>query len=212
MKFPALALLAAIVAPLSGCSLFDHAPPKSTASAPAAADWRVIATPGDRDRIARWRDAWMAALAKAGPAHQAAIGAEGALLKPDAALADPAPPPGAYRCRTIKLGAQSQGGPGYVAYPAFTCRIAGEGGELRFAKVDGSQRPMGMLLRGDDSRMVFLGTMMLGDEASALDYGRDAERDMAGALERVGPRRWRLVIPWPRWESTLDVIELVPQG
>jgi hypothetical protein len=69
-----------------------------------------------------------------------------------------------------------------------------------------------MLLPGDANRMIFLGTMMLGDETSALEYGRDAERDMAGALERVGPRRWRLVIPWPRWESMLDVIELTPKG
>ena len=40
--------------------------------------------------------------------------------------------------------------------------------------------------------MVFLGTMMLGDETRALDYGRDPVRDVAGLLERVGPRRWRL--------------------
>ena len=101
------------------------------------------------------------------------------------------------------------------ALPEYRFRVIGtaaEGDMLSFAKMDGSQRPVGMLLRGDDSRMIFLGTMMLGDETSALEYGRDAERDMAGAMERVGPRRWRLVIPWPRWESTLDVIELVPKG
>jgi hypothetical protein len=31
-----------------------------------------------------------------------------------------------------------------------------------------------------------------------------------GVVERVGPARWRLVLPWPRWESNLDVMELVP--
>ena len=31
-------------------------------------------------------------------------------------------------------------------------------------------------------------------------------------LERVGEARWRLVVPWPRNESNLDLIELVPAG
>ena len=58
--------------------------------------------------------------------------------------------------------------------------------------------------------MIFLGTMVLGDEKRALEYGRDSARDMAGALERVGERRWRLILPYPRFESMMDVIELVP--
>lgn len=211
IRCSALALAGAALVALSGCALFGQHRHKAEAAAPPP-DWRTIATPADRDRIARWRDGWMAALATAEPRNRLAIGAEGALLQPDAALAGPAPPPGDYRCRTIKLGSQSPGGLDYIAYPAFTCRIAAEGDLLSFVKIDGSQRPMGMLLPGDNSRMIFLGTMMLGDETSALDYGRDAERDMAGALERVGPRRWRLVMPWPRWESTLDVMELVPKG
>jgi hypothetical protein len=33
---------------------------------------------------------------------------------------------------------------------------------------------------------------------------------MAGLVERIGARRWRLVLPYPRFESTLDVIEIVP--
>ena len=59
-------------------------------------------------------------------------------------------------------------------------------------------------------RQVFFGTLVLGDEIRALGYGRDATRDMAGAMERIGPQRWRLVLPYPRFESTLDVIELTP--
>ena len=31
---------------------------------------------------------------------------------------------------------------------------------------------------------------------------------MAGVVERVGDNRWRLVLPYPRFESLLDVIEL----
>ena len=33
---------------------------------------------------------------------------------------------------------------------------------------------------------------------------------MAGVLERIGPFRWRLVIPWPQSTSKLDVFELTP--
>jgi hypothetical protein len=43
-----------------------------------------------------------------------------------------------------------------------------------------------------------------------MDYGRDANRDMAGIVQRIGPRRWRLVLPYPHFESLLDVVELVP--
>ena len=85
-------------------------------------------------------------------------------------------------------------------------------GRLRFTKLDGSQRPNGDIYPDDGHRMIFLGTMTLGDEARSLPYGRDAERDMAGIVERVGPRRWRIAFPYPHWESTIDVLELVPKG
>ena len=79
-----------------------------------------------------------------------------------------------------------------------------------FAKLSGSQRPVGLIFGNDNFRQIFLGTMMLGDERRPLDYGRDADRDMAGAIEKVGPERWRLILPFPRFESMMDVIELVP--
>jgi hypothetical protein len=62
----------------------------------------------------------------------------------------------------------------------------------------------------DNARMLFLGAMALGDEAGRVRYGGDTARDMLGLFERVGPRRWRLALPYPAWESLLDVIELVP--
>ena len=34
--------------------------------------------------------------------------------------------------------------------------------------------------------------------------------NMAGVLERIGPFKWRLVIPWPQSSSKLDVFELTP--
>jgi hypothetical protein len=57
-----------------------------------------------------------------------------------------------------------------------------------------------------------LGTLTLGDEPRAMPYGVDAQRDLAGFVERIGPARWRLVLPYPPFESQLDVIELVPSS
>ena len=79
-----------------------------------------------------------------------------------------------------------------------------------FAKLTGSQRQVGLIFPGDAMRQVFLGTLVLGDEARAMQYGRDPERDVAGFVERIGPNRWRLIMPRPHFESQIDVMELVP--
>jgi len=178
----------------------------------APGGWQAVVTDADRARLRGWREAWVNALARANASPaRGKVAAEGALLQPDRALPGVTPPAGSYRCRIVKLGAQSAGLPVYTAYPAFRCRIvAGAGGTLAFTKLDGSQRPVGTLYRHDDERMIFLGTMMLGDERRAIAYGRDVDRDMAGAVERIGPKRWRLLLPSPRWESLFDVMELVP--
>ncbi|WP_114953401.1 DUF4893 domain-containing protein [Sphingosinicella terrae] len=188
-------------------------PPDLAACLPAGTRWRAVATEDDRRRMRRWRDAWGEALEQARAAgHSEAIAGEGALLEPDAALVGPAIPPGDYDCRTIKLGTPSSELDPFVAYPRFRCRIAGEGDRVTFAKLDGSQRPIGRLFPDFDRRLVFLGTLQLGDERRSHEYGADRERDMAGSLERIGDRRWRLVFPYPRFESLVDVIELVPAG
>jgi len=177
----------------------------------AALDWKRVATRQDMDRVTAWRTAFTAALSGARKAgHGAAIVREGALLDPDAALGGPAPAAGNYRCRTIKLGSASAGMLSFIAYPHFACSIEDQRGVLAFTKLTGSQRPVGLIFPGDGPRRIFLGTLVLGDETRALDYGRDATRDMAGAVERIGDNRWRLILPYPRFESVMDVIELVP--
>ncbi|MGW8190462.1 DUF4893 domain-containing protein [Sphingomonas hankookensis] len=183
------------------------APP--TAPSAGSDDWRRVATPADRDRLRRWRDAWMTALPRARAADAAAIAAQGALFNPDGALAGGSAPAGRYRCRVFKLGGAGSAMRDFTAYPAFDCHITDEGRVRSFYKESGSQRPVGLLF-ADGDRTVFLGTLLLGDERAALQYGQDRDRDMAGLLERVGERRWRLVLPYPRFESLLDVIELVP--
>ena len=82
---------------------------------------------------------------------------------------------------------------------------------MRFTKLDGSQRPVGDIFPDEGGRMIFLGSMMLGDETRPLPYGRDGERDMVGIVERIAPQRWRIAFPYPRWESQVDVMELLPK-
>ena len=176
-------------------------------------DWRQVATAHDRERLRDWRKSFSDALAAARTSgHSAEIASEGALLDPDAALGGGPIPNGTYRCRVIKLGAKSQGMLDYASYPAFACRVDQERDLQGFAKLTGSQRPVGLVFPGDVMRQVFLGTLVLGDEREARQYGQDETRDVAGYVERIGPNRWRLVMPAPAFESKLDVIELTPGG
>jgi hypothetical protein len=177
-----------------------------------ASGWRQVATEQDRLRIRGWRQTWIEGLRAAKSEHADAVAREGALLDPDAALLNPAPATGTYRCRTIKLGAAGSGALHWASYPEYRCRIADEDGALSFSKVGGSQRPVGRIYPDGARRMIFLGSLQLGDERQLLPYGRDSVRDMAGILERVGDNRWRLVFPRPAFESVIDVIELVPAG
>ncbi len=204
----AVILLASLTVAV-GCGAGDR--PANVAARPAAADWKRAVTAGDMDRVKAWRTAFVAARADA-QAHGYAreIAREGALLDPDAALDSPELPAGSYRCRVTKLGAKRTGLLSYVAYPAFSCTIADEGEVMSFAKLSGSQRPVGLIFPGQGPRRIFLGTLVLGDETRALEYGQDPLRDMAGAVERIGPDRWRLILPYPNYESIIDVIELTP--
>ena len=193
---------------LAACSAIPKETPTFAAS---STDWRRIATTSDRGRLRDWRTAFTKALGQARAAgHAADIAREGRLLEPDAALGPVPIPNGAYKCRVIKVGAKSPGLLDYIAYPAFTCRMAQAGQVQSLTKLTGSQRQVGLVFAGDPRRQVFLGTLVLGDEVRAMQYGRDPDRDLAGWVERVGAARWRLILPYPRFESTIDVIELVP--
>ena len=175
--------------------------------------YKQVISENDRVRLRDWRKSFESGLDAARKAgHAPDIAREGALLDPDAALAGPAIPNGMYRCRVIKLGAQTGETREYLATPIFTCRVRQERQLQRFGVLSGNQRYLGLIFPGDAIRNVFLGTLVLGDERRALQYGQDQKRDVAGYVERIGPNRWRLVMPQPHFESRLDVMELVPQG
>ena len=203
-------ILATCLLSVAACAEFRQAP---GVVAHPTTDWRQVATESDRKRLREWRTSFVDALKAARAAgHAADIAREGPLLDPDAALGGERIPNGTYRCRVIKLGAKSQGVLNYIAYPAFTCRIRQQGQLQGFAKVGGSQRQVGLVFPGDALRQVFLGTLVLGDEQRAMQYGIDADRDVAGYVERIGPNRWRLLMPQPHFESMADVLELVPSA
>lgn len=207
--------LALIAATVAACTVQQggSAAPAAECRAPGEVDWRRAATPADRTRIRTGRDAWAEALEAArARGGAAAVTGEGPLLEPDRALGTaPLPPAGAYRCRTIKLGLRDESRPPVAAQPALPCRIVRDGALLRLSQAEGQQRVNGALYPDTPARGVFLGTLALTDESFPLRYGQDRARDLAGTVERVADRRWRIVLPRPAFESTLDVIEVTPE-
>jgi hypothetical protein len=201
-------LLAALLA-CSSCSVIEQPSgliPRWTTA------WKDVAATDDRQRLADWRTSFVTALDSAKNAgHAAAIAREGALLEPDAALGPPAIANGMFRCRIIKIGSKADSGaPTYTAFPPSLCRVKADRGLQRFNKFGGQQRYVGVIFPGDAVNQIFLGTLVLGDETRALQYGQDELRDVAGYVQRIGPNRWRIIMPKPHFESQFDVIELVP--
>lgn len=186
--------------------------PGGVAGAIQRLDWRGIITAVDRDRYQRRDAAWSLALEQA--RRQPGSGdldSLGDLINRRAGRSPVAPPAGAYRCRTVKLGSQGgDEGLGYVVYGWFACRIEETPRGLKFSKLTGSQRPSGLLFPENDRHMVMLGSMALAAEPPANSYGQRPDRDLVAIVERIGDHRWRLVLPWPQNESNLDLIELVP--
>lgn len=206
MKRQAVTALSALA--LSGCSVYREA----TQPLPnTAASWRSIVTEGDRLRLRDWHKAWDEALPAARAANPQAIAGEPELFDPDRALGAALPPPGPYRCRTFKLGSQSKLTPDFAVSEWFECRLSAQGEVLTFTQTAGQQRPTGILFPDTDARRVFVGALVLGDETAPLRYGLDSARDMIGYVERIGDKRWRLVLPHPHFESKLDVVELIPR-
>ena len=200
---------------MAGCALPAKAPPKPVvvAAPPTKADiWQAIASPTDLGRVRRVATGWTSGLAEArAGGFRDEIRAEGRLLNPDAALPRPAPTPGSYSCRLVKLGREGRRGPTYQKFKPFFCYVQVEGPQFTIVKQTGSQRPVGRLWEDDASdRLIFLGTLALGSEDEARAYGEDPRRDMAGVFERVAPFVWRLVIPYPQDGAKLDVFELTP--
>lgn len=194
----------------------EATPPAVTppaAAQEASADWRQVVAPADAAALGRLDQAWRLGRAEAEDKGFAAqVEALGPLVDPNAGLEGRLqPPPGDYRCRTIKLGSNSPGGPGYLEYPFFACTIElTPGGDLILTKTTGSQRTRGLLYPDTDRRLVYVGAAAWSaQETTYPAYGDERIRDQVGVFERIGSNRWRLVLPWPRVDSKLEILELV---
>jgi hypothetical protein len=200
---------------IGGCTQAEIRPsstPVVQEASTRADDWQRVASKPDADRIARLRQAWDEALSDARAAgSRREVEAEGALLRSDAGLARPSPTPGSYECRMVRLGRLTPRAKAFEKFKPFFCYVEVEGNLLTIVKQTGSQRPAGRLWEDDEpNRLIYLGSLALGSEEQPKAYGDDPRRDMAGVFERIGPFRWRLVIPWPQEQSKLDVYELTP--
>jgi hypothetical protein len=211
MRLPALSLMFVLLLSAACAHGGGACSPTMASATPAPPDWRDIVTDPDHVRLRAWRESFVAALDQSRKdGHGAQIDAAGQLLDPDAGLDGATLPQGAYACRTIKLGSKAVGHASYVAYPPYPCMVHPSETVTRLTQAAGIQRPTGRLYPDGSARMVFLGTMVLSDEPKSIKYGRDNDRDLVGIMQRIGDRRWRMLLPKPAWESTMDVIEITP--
>jgi hypothetical protein len=121
---------------------------------------------------------------------------------------------GVWRCRTIKLGGITPD----VIYTWFRCRISLRQGAPFFEKLSGSQRTSGWLYP-QGGGFVYLGASYVtayGPPEKPPHYSGTGAAvgaaatpdDQIGLLSLLADGRARLELPYPRLESTFDVIEL----
>jgi hypothetical protein len=199
----------------SGCVLPKKvAPPGASVTAVAARSdaWTGVATAADRSRINRAALAWQLGLAEARErGFRDEIRGEGKLLIFAGGLARPAPTPGSYSCRLVTLGRSAKRGPAFMKFKPFFCYVDVDGDLFTIVKQTGSERPAGHLWADQiPTRLIFLGSLALGNEEEARAYGADPRRDVAGVFERIAPFVWRLAIPFPQDGTKLQVFELTP--
>ncbi|MFS0771607.1 DUF4893 domain-containing protein [Sphingomonas sp. 1P08PE] len=193
-----------LAATLAGCAGHRREPLRAAPTVTLAPEpaWRRTIGMADAQRIEALPAGWAAAWAQAGRRGTRSLKAEGDLLKPDAALNHPALPPGSYKCRSITMNRA-----GVRKSPPFFCYVGSESGErVSFTKQTGTALPGGWLYPDEDQRYVFLGARQKRAGDTSLGYGEDQARDLVGVVERVGPFRWRLVLPG----SEFQVYELTP--
>lgn len=178
------------------------------AAAPALATGSLAErtlTPADKARIAAFDTARGEAIAEAeAGGNPSEVGALDGILsgKPQPILGVDIR--GTYRCRTIKLGGTLP----LTMYDWFSCRIDEDDLGYRLIKTSGSQRLSGHFIDDSRTRLLYYGAAHYADEKPRA-YGKEADSDQVGYFYKVGPGRYRLELPLPRYESKFDIIELV---
>ncbi len=202
-------LAALLLLALAGCTKSDELQPYAVVR--RADVWQAVIKDSDRSRLARLSDAWEQARADIAAANaDADLAALGVVGDPAAASPGPLPVAGRYRCRIIRLGWR-QGAdrlvPPVQAGEWAPCTMTADGIVLRLETAPAAQQFTGTLYP-DVDRLVFLGSVRLGDDMGRLRYGEDRDRDQLGVLTALGDGHWRLALPWPRWSARLILIEI----
>jgi hypothetical protein len=176
--------------------------------------WQEQISEADRKRLAGLWSAWTRALNQAATAGEAARLAElGPLVVADAATPAAFPGPGEYLCRSIRIGHReanrAAGMPAVSVGQPQPCTISPKKGLFWLEQTAGADR-VGGTLYPDEDRMVFLGSKAMHGEMGMRPYGSDATRDQVGVVRALGDGHWRLELPWPHWQSNLEIVEILP--
>ncbi|SIN87019.1 protein of unknown function [Parasphingorhabdus marina DSM 22363] len=184
----------------------------SAATTPVAEpDWRERATEADQKRVAGWREALTSGTEGAVAAGQSEkLTSRTPLFDPDAGLERSMMPAGLYHCSLTKLGGEPDRGLPYIAYPSFRCRVVRQGNRFQFTKLTGSQLTAGWIYQDGDRQSVYVGTAFYEYEDRAAAYGQSEKRDQVAVVHRIGNQRWRMIYPFPYYESVVNVMELTP--
>jgi len=178
----------------------------STACSPALADGVVdkLMTPNDRARLDKFAQIRAEALEEArADGRPADVAVLDAVVSAPNLPFDGLDPTGDWQCRTIKAGGLSR----LVVYGWFKCRVSDDGSGWTLTKLTGSQRTTGRFYDDGATRLIYLGSFSVNDEA-ARTYGSGPESDQVGYAFRSGENSWRIELPAPFFESKLDILQL----
>ena len=173
-------------------------------AAPARAEGVVqnLITPSDAQKLAKYGETRKKAI------EESRTGAPAEIAILDALLAGPilsfgdVDMMGKWQCRTIKVGGIGD----LVIYDWFRCRVTDDGSGWRLEKTSGSQRTAGTFYTDDDRRLIYLGSLFIAGDP-ITPYGSGPKTDQVGYAFRIGPAAWRIEMPAPYYESTLDILE-----
>lgn len=184
--------------------------PKLQQAEPAAVDvvkdnaaWRTIARAPDQQRVDDIDTEWGGALSALPARLKPKTASDQRLLDPQAARPLPAMPPGGYQCRRIRLGGRTK----LTRFKPDTCYVKLDGDRVSFTVQSGALMPGGWLYPDGDRRVILLATDRPASVRAAPAYGLDADRDLVGVIERIGPLRWRLTVPRAQ---TMEIWDLKP--
>jgi hypothetical protein len=204
----------ALLLPLGTVAAMARPPGTPSPREMRSLSWQEQISEADRKRLAGLWNAWTRALNQAETAGETPrLTALGPLAVADAARPATPPGPGDYLCRNVRIGhrdpERSAAVPTVDLGQPQPCTIKTKKGLLWLEQAAGPDR-IGGTLYADADRMVFLGSKALGDELGMRVYGSDATRDQVGVVRAIGDNHWRLELPWPHWQSNLELVEIMP--